>query len=76
MSGSHFTNGLQGVYELEPYHAEHVRLEAQELLAPSAILQNASAEGLDRVYWLRLEALAGRPVYIVKARALRGRARI
>ena len=59
-------NGLQGVYELEPYHAEHVRLEAQELLAPSAILQNAGAEGLDRVYWLRLEALAGRPVYIVK----------
>ncbi|MEE2897906.1 MAG: hypothetical protein VX815_05505 [Gemmatimonadota bacterium] len=31
-------NGLQGVYELEPHRAEHVRLEAQELLAPSAIL--------------------------------------
>ena len=54
-------NGLQGVYELEAYHVEHVRLESLDLLPPSAILLNASADGLQRVYWLRLEALAGRP---------------
>ena len=59
-------NGLQGVYELEAYHVEQVRLESLDLLPPSAILLNASADGLQRVYWLRLEALAGRPVYIVK----------
>lgn len=59
-------NGLQGVYELESYHVEDVRLEAMDLLPPSAILRNAAADGLDRVYWLRLEALAGRPVYVVK----------
>lgn len=59
-------NGLQGVYELEPYHVEQVRLESLDLLPPSAILRNAAADGLQRVYWLRLEALAGRAVYIVK----------
>ena len=59
-------NGLQGVYELEPYHVEDVRLEAMELLPPSAILGNVAVDGLERVYWLRLEALAGQPVYVVK----------
>ena len=58
-------NGLQGVYELQAYHVEDVRLESLDLLPPSAILRNAAADGLERVYWLRLEALVGRAVYIV-----------
>lgn len=63
-------NGLQGVYELEPYHAVDVRLEessrAGTILPPSAILDALAADGVERVYWLRLEALAGTPVYVVK----------
>ena len=59
-------NGLQGVYELEPHNIEPVRLESADVLPPSAILQRASAGGLERIYWLRLEGLAGQPAYIVK----------
>lgn len=59
-------NGLQGVYELEPYHAEDVRLEEESLVPPAAILAALEREGVTRVYWLRLELLAGRPAYVVK----------
>lgn len=59
-------NGLQGVYELRPYHEQRVRLEAPELVAPGKIFQALRGDGLDRVYWLRLEALGGVPVYVAK----------
>lgn len=59
-------NGLQGVYELEPYHAGTVRLEEERLAAPDDILARLAEEGLGRIYWMRLESLAGRPVYVVK----------
>lgn len=63
-------NGLQGVYELEPYHAVDVRLEeasaAGELVPPSAVLDALADDGVERIYWLRLEALAGTPAYVVK----------
>lgn len=59
-------NGLQGVYELEPYHQDAVALESPELLPPDSILRRLAEDDLDRIYWLRLEALGGRPAYVVK----------
>lgn len=59
-------NGLQGVYEMKPYGAVDVLLEDSALLGPSAILKAAGVDGLDRAYWLRLEAMAGNPIYVVK----------
>ena len=59
-------NGLQGVYELEPYHAGDVRLEGDDVLPPARILASLAADGLERIYWLRLEPLDGAPAYIVK----------
>lgn len=59
-------NGLQGVYELEPYHAEDVSLEGGDILPPSRILESLASDGIERIYWLRLEPLAGVPVYVVK----------
>ena len=59
-------NGLQGVYELEPYHAEDISLEGDDILSPSQILDSLASDGITRIYWLRLEPLAGRPAYVVK----------
>jgi hypothetical protein len=59
-------NGLQGVYELEPYHAGAVRLEEEGFATPDQLLARLAVEGLERIYWLRLESLGGRPVYVVK----------
>ena len=59
-------NGLQGVYELEPYHADDVALEGEDILPPSRILDALAADGLERIYWLRLEPLGGEPAYIAK----------
>jgi hypothetical protein len=59
-------NGLQGVYELEAYHAEDVALEGEALLAPTGLLELLATDGLDRIYWLRLELLGGEPAYVVK----------
>lgn len=59
-------NGLQGVYELEPYHEAAVALEASGLVPPDSILGRLGADGLERIYWLRLETLGGRPAYVVK----------
>ena len=59
-------NGLQGVYELESYHAEDFTLEGADVLPPSRVLASLATDGLDRIYWLRLELLADVPVYVVK----------
>ena len=59
-------NGLQGVYELAPHHPGGVRLEEAGVLPPGEILEALGADGMERVYWLRLEALGGTPVYVVK----------
>jgi PepSY-associated TM region len=59
-------NGLQGVYELEPYGASDVRLDGAGVVEPSEILRALSDDGVARIYWLRLEALGGLPVYVVK----------
>lgn len=59
-------NGLQGVYELEPFHAGDVVLEEEALVPPGAILALLERDGLRRIYWLRLEVLAGRPAYVIK----------
>ena len=59
-------NGLQGVYELEPYHHEDISLEGEDILPPSQILDSLASSGIARIYWLRLEPLAGRPAYVVK----------
>jgi hypothetical protein len=59
-------NGLQGEYELQTRHATGIELEDEQLLPPGEVLQRLKADGIDRVYWLRLEQLAGRAVYVVK----------
>lgn len=59
-------NGLQGVYELEPLHATSVPLEDDALVAPDDVLAALGADGLERIYWLRLDVLGGRPAYVVK----------
>lgn len=59
-------NGLQGVYELEPYHPNDVSLEGGNILPPSLILDSLASDGITRIYWLRLETLGGRPAYVVK----------
>lgn len=59
-------NGLQGVYELAPYHSGAEALEDAGLLPPARILEAVERDGLDRIYWLRLEFLGGTPVYVVK----------
>jgi hypothetical protein len=59
-------NGLQGVYRLQQYHESEVHLETEELVEPSEILARTGDEGLDRLYWLRLEVLGDQPVYVAK----------
>lgn len=59
-------NGLQGAYELAAHHPAAVPLDAAGILPPSAILEAVAREGLTRIYWLRLEPLAGIPAYVVK----------
>ncbi|GMR11959.1 MAG: hypothetical protein BMS9Abin29_0145 [Gemmatimonadota bacterium] len=59
-------NGLQGVYDLESFHSSDVILEDENLLAPSEIFTRLESDRIDRIYWLRLEPLGGRPVYVVK----------
>ncbi len=59
-------NGLQGVYELKPYHETSLQLGREDIVSPSWVLERLEAEGLDRIYWLRLEVLGDRPAYIAK----------
>jgi hypothetical protein len=59
-------NGLQGVYELNAVDSSSVRLEDDGLLRPTDLLAQLRSDSLRRIYWLRLESLAGQPVYVVK----------
>jgi len=59
-------NGLQGVYELETTRASAQRLESQEWVSPDDILTRLAEDGIERVYWIRLERLGPRPAWIVK----------
>ena len=59
-------NGLQGVYHLQQYHESDVHLESESFVAPSDILTRAGEAGVDRLYWLRLEVIGDRPVYVAK----------
>ncbi|MFV1988081.1 MAG: hypothetical protein ACC682_12430 [Gemmatimonadota bacterium] len=59
-------NGLQGVYELESYHDGGAPLEDETFASPSSLLETLARDGLDRLYWLRLESLGDRPAYVVK----------
>lgn len=59
-------NGLQGVYELAPFHGADVALEEPGFLPPDSVLRRLAADGLERIYWLRLEQVAGTPAYVVK----------
>lgn len=59
-------NGLQGVYELQPFHAESVSLEDESFVSPAEVLAQLAADGIERLYWLRLELLGSRVVYTVK----------
>jgi hypothetical protein len=59
-------NGLQGEYELAPHHPAAVPLDDAGLVPPTDILKALGRAGMTRIYWLRLEALAGVPAYVVK----------
>jgi len=59
-------NGLAGVYDLKPYHEHVAQLQAANLASPTQALARLRADGLDRVYWLRLEVLGKQVVYIAK----------
>lgn len=58
--------GLRGEYELRAQPERMVDLEDPSILSPEAVLQRVAADGIARVYWLRLQGLAGRAVYLVK----------
>lgn len=59
-------NGLEGSYRLNPVNSVDVPLESA-LITPSALLQRMSAQhGLDRVYWIRLQARGPHLWYVVK----------
>jgi len=60
------TSGLQGDYELQRYHDGAAALEDETLASPSALFETLAQDGLDRLYWLRLESLGDRPAYVVK----------
>ncbi len=59
-------NGLQGVYELESYHDEAASLDDEALASTSTLFEILAQDGLQRLYWLRLESLGGLPAYVVK----------
>ncbi len=59
-------NGLQGEYTLNPWPETELRLETAGVAPPSSALAWAEADGLERVYWLRLQAMAGSFVYVAK----------
>lgn len=59
-------NGLQGVYELESDASSAVSLDAESLVHPDSVLARLAADGIDRIYWLRLETLGDVPAYVVK----------
>lgn len=58
-------NGLQGVYELETPGAGG-RLESGEWTSPDDILASLADDGIERVYWIRLERLGQVAVWVVK----------
>lgn len=59
-------NGLAGVYALNPFNSVDVRLDAARIDPTSMIRQLAREEGLDRVYWLRLQSRGPHLWYVVK----------
>lgn len=59
-------NGLQGVYELESNRAPGEPLDTREWASPDEILARLAEDGLQRVYWLRLEQLGPQPAWVVK----------
>lgn len=58
--------GLQGDYELTRSHSAGLPLSSADLIPPDSVLRSLRAEGIDRIYWLRLEPIGGVPAYVVK----------
>lgn len=59
-------NGLQGVYELQPAPSLGEPLESDAWVSPDDLLARLADDGIERVYWLRLERLGPTPAWIVK----------
>jgi hypothetical protein len=59
-------NGLQGVYELESTRSADEHLESREWVSPDDVLAHLAADGIERVYWIRLEQLGPIPAWVVK----------
>lgn len=59
--------GLQGDYELARVHSSGLPLTRPSLIPPDSILSLLRSDGIERIYWLRLEPLGGVPAYIVKS---------
>lgn len=58
--------GLRGEYALQTRPADAADLSGPGLIDPGTALTRIREDGLDRVYWLRLQSLGGRAVYVAK----------
>ncbi|MDP2824559.1 MAG: hypothetical protein Q8O52_18000 [Sulfuritalea sp.] len=59
-------NGLQGVYQLQPYNSVDLPLDRARI-SPVELLRRIEAEhGIARVHWLRLESRGSRLWYVVR----------
>lgn len=59
-------NGLQGVYELQSAAGTAPGLESAEWATPDGVLALLEDDGIERVYWLRLERLGPVTAWVVK----------
>ncbi len=59
-------NGLQGVYELQSAAGTASDLESPALATPDDVLSVLAEDGVERIYWLRLEQLGPLTAWVVK----------
>ncbi len=59
-------NGLQGVFQLQPYNSVDLPLDGARL-RPAELLRHIAAEyGVPRIHWMRLESRGSRLWYVVR----------
>lgn len=59
-------NGLQGVYQLQPYNSVDIRLDEARMTPADILRKLSAAHGIDRVHWLRLESRGPHLWYVVR----------
>lgn len=58
--------GLAGGYELRPYNSQDVPLDGAKVSSSEVLRSLADEHGIDRIFWLRLEARGPHLLYVVK----------